>query len=113
MRAPVSPMKMLEGYRKMVDFFETMPYWRLSPIMAEKGRQPSARVLAEPGERYVLYLYNGGKDTVKLVPGRYRARRYDPELGIWGEVGAVEGSEWTTPQTPTGVDVAYLLERTK
>ncbi len=104
-------MHMLEGYRKMVEFFEAIPYWRLEPVPADLTRAGAARVLAEPGVRYVVYLPQGGRGAVYLAPGSYRARRYDPRTGVWTAIDAPAAGDWTTPDTPAGEDVAYLIER--
>ena len=96
-------MHMLEGYRHMVNFFEAIPYWKLEPV--------AQRVLAEAGQRYVVYLPNGGRQAVQLASGRYRVRRYNPQNGEWAEAGIAEGGAWNTPESPLGPDVVYLLER--
>jgi hypothetical protein len=105
-------MRMLDGYRKMVEFFESMPYWKLQPVSPASAAKPDApRVLAEPGVRYVVYLPAGGQHALPLQPGSYRARRYDPRAGTWSNLGEVQGGEWTTPAAPVGSDVAYVVEK--
>lgn len=96
-------MQMLEGFRHMVDFFESIPYWRLEPT--------GQRVLEEAGVRYVVYSPVGGKETVALAAGRYRVRRFDPRSGIWSELGTADGGNWTTPADEPGKDVVFLLEK--
>jgi hypothetical protein len=105
-------MHMLDGYKKLVEFFEAIPYWKLEPVAGTSPVPPdSPRVLAEPGVRYVVYLPNGGQHTASLQPGRYRARQYDPREGTWKEAGSIEGGQWTTPATPAGPDTVFLIER--
>jgi hypothetical protein len=99
-------MHMLDGYRKMVEFFESIPYWRLNPVPA-KGDAP--RVLAEAGVRYVVYLPKGGAHTLTLPEGRFKARRYAPAAGTWSDAGAVTSG--SVLEAPAGPDVAYLIER--
>ncbi len=96
-------MHMLERYRHMVNFFESMPFWKLGPV--------ADRVLAKAGQRYVVYLPNGGRQAVELASGRYRVRRYNPQNGEWAEGGIAEGGAWNTPESALGSDVVYLLER--
>lgn len=100
-------MTMLAGYQKMVEFFESFEYWKLEPVT----RQGPARVMMQPGgARFVVYLPEGGQDTIQLDAGRYRARAYDPVAGAWSNLGDAQGA-WVTPGSPAGKDVAYLLER--
>lgn len=95
-------MHMLEGYRHMVDFFESLPYWKLEAA--------SPHVLAESGVRYVVYLPAGGQVNLVLSPGRYRVRRFEPLSGHWTDAGSAEGGDWTTPESPVGPDVVYGIE---
>lgn len=102
-------MHLLESHQKLAEFFEAFEYWRLEPVPVEHDR---LRVLAEPGVRYVVYLPNGGRELVKLAAGGYRVRRYDPASGTWtAENAAVGGENWTTPDSPAGIDTVFLLEK--
>ncbi len=103
-------MHMLEGYRRMVEFFEAFPYWRLQPVQRDGA---PARLLAEPGVRYVVYLPEGGKDRVVLAAGRYRVRSYDPRSGEWKDAGIAGGGDWATPESVAGGDVVYLLGKSE
>jgi hypothetical protein len=105
-------MSMLDGYKKMVEFFESIPYWKMEPLAPQSPIKPDApRVLAERGVRYVVYLPAGGQHTVALAAGEYRARSYDPRTGLWSSPVTVAGEQWTTPAAPAGVDIVYLLEK--
>jgi len=100
-------MTMLKGYGHMADFFRGFEWWKADPRndLATDG----ALCLAEPGRQYAVYLPSGGRSTVTLEPGRYRAAKFDPRTGARGEVGSVEGPAWTTPPVPAGEDWAFLL----
>ena len=90
-----------------------MPYWKLEPVPSRSGavNPEGARLLAEAGERYVVYVPQGGQHTVGLQSGAYRVRQYDPRTGVWTTLGQAEGSEWTTPSVAAGQDAAFVLER--
>jgi hypothetical protein len=105
-------MTMLDLYKKMVEFFDGIPYWKMDPVTPKWPVQADTpRVLAEPRVRYVVYIPQGGQHTVAIAEGRYRARGYDPQTGVWSTAVTVEGGQWTTPQSPAGADYVYLLEK--
>ncbi len=102
-------MTMLVGYRRIERFFRAFAWWKAEPRdeLADAG----AMCLAEPGQQYAVYLPAGGRTRLRLAPGAYRARRYNPRTGGWGELPEVTGSAWTSPQVPDGGDWAFLLTR--
>jgi hypothetical protein len=55
--------------RKVWDFFETIPFYRMSPRrkIADRGF-----CLAEAGRYYLVYLVNGGAVNVSVGAGRYK-----------------------------------------
>jgi hypothetical protein len=55
--------------RKVWDFFETIPFYRMSPSqkIADKGF-----CLADEGRRYLVYLDHGATVNVSVQSGRYR-----------------------------------------
>jgi hypothetical protein len=102
-------MTMLVGYRRIERFFRAFEWWKTQPHdnLVEGG----AMCLAEPGKQYAIYLPSGGRTTVHLAPGTYRARRYNPRSGGWQGLPDVTGPVWTSPELPEGGDWALLLAR--
>lgn len=79
--------------KRMIGFFTTkgIEYWKMSShngLLAGGGR---SYVLAETGRQYVVYAATGGEFTVKLAPGSYNARRFDPVAGTETNLGTVTG----------------------
>jgi hypothetical protein len=52
----------------------------------------------------------GGKTTVKLGPGRYKASWFNPRSGETKPLPAAEGQAWTSPDAPDSGDWALLLK---
>lgn len=102
-------MTMLVGYARLSAFLSSVEAWRLEP--RDELARNEAYCLAEPGRRYVLYQPDGRPATLRLEPGRYRARRFDPRTGAWTELPPVEGSQWTAPAGPSSDDWALVLDR--
>jgi hypothetical protein len=65
--------------------------------------------LAEPGKAYAVYLPRGGKVTVKLAAGKYKAHWFNPRNGETKPLPAAEGESWTSPKPPGDDDWALLL----
>jgi len=103
-------MVMLAGYARMVDFFTGFEWWRLEP--RNELVTHGLLCLAEPGQRYVVYFRWKMPAAIRLEPGRYRARWYNPRTGDWVGIGIVEGPSWTSPAPADGEDWALLLEKT-
>jgi hypothetical protein len=118
-------MTMLDGYARLRRFFETLPWWNLEPhpeiITGESQALPvpensrplaAALCLAQPGERYVIYLRQGGSASLQLNPGGYAIRRFNPRSGEWKQLGRVtSGPIWTTPAVPDTENWVFVLER--
>ncbi|HZO84540.1 MAG TPA: DUF4038 domain-containing protein, partial [Verrucomicrobiae bacterium] len=117
-------MTMLEGYARMRAFFEKFEWWKLEPhpelVSAESKALPVAEgskslapalCLAQPGERYVTYLRQGGTATVKLAPGRYAVRRFNPRTAEYQKVAPAIDTPWTTPPVPDTEPWAFIIER--
>jgi hypothetical protein len=102
-------MVMLRGYAHIVEFFTHFDWWRTDPHDELVGK--GAYCLAEPGRAYAVYLPRGGKATVRLEPGRYRASWFNPRSGETRALSAVEGPAWTSPESPDSGDWALLLRR--
>ena len=103
-------MTMLEGYARMVSFFESFPWWTTEPHdeLVSSGNY----CLAKLGELYAVYLPHGGPVTLRLRPGRYRGTWFSATTGRTAPlVDNVEGPDWTSPAPPGAGDWALLLVR--
>lgn len=104
-------MTMLAGYAHMVDFFTSFEWWKAEPHdeLVTNGDY----CLAELGRTYAVYLPKGGKVTVKLNPGRYRAEWFGAFTGEIVPIGEIEGGPWTSPNAPDVNDWALLLRKSE
>jgi len=102
-------MVMLQGYARIVGFFTSFEWWKTEPHdeLVNKGNF----CLSEPGRQYAIYLPRGGKATVKLESGRYRANWFNPRSGQVLKLPAAEGSTWSSPEPPDSGDWALLLKK--
>jgi hypothetical protein len=102
-------MVMLRGYAHLVEFFTGFAWWKTNPHdeLVNKG----AYCLAEPGRCYAIYLPRGGKATVQLRKGRYRASWFNPRSGKTTPLPAAVGPTWTSPDAPDYGDWALLLRK--
>ncbi len=104
-------MTMLVGYRRMMEFFTSFPWWTLEPRPDLAGE--NTLVLAAPGHRYVAYLPNSGKASLQLARGSYRAQWFNPRRGAWTELPPLPlaaDATWSSPDAPDAGDWALLLE---
>jgi hypothetical protein len=101
-------MLLLELQAHLVDFFTGFEWWKAEPHdeLVDKG----AFCLAEPAKVYAVYLPHGGKVTVKLDPGRYRAQWFQARSGERIDLGVVSGPAWTSPAARDLDDWALLLK---
>jgi len=102
-------MTMLAGYRRLVDFFTAFEWWTYQPRNDLVEQQLPC--LGAEGVRYIIYLPTGGRATVKLSEGKYRARWFNPRTGEYTEAGVATAPAWTSPDTLDGQDWVLLLER--
>lgn len=102
-------MTMFLGYGHMVDFFTSFEWWKTDPH--DELVANGAYCLAKPGEIYVVYLPSGGKVTIKLEPGTYRAVWFSALSGERISLPPAEGPSWTSPEAPDRNDWALLLEK--
>ncbi|MEJ2010464.1 MAG: DUF5060 domain-containing protein [Acidobacteriota bacterium] len=104
-----SSMVMLRGYAHMVDFFTSFDWWKANPHDELVNRRDMC--LAEPGKIYALYLPMGGRVTLKLAAGTYRAEWFNPRNGGITRLSDVHSNgSWTSPEPPDGGgDWALLL----
>ncbi len=70
---------MLRAYGRMKDFFRGFEWWKAEP--QDDPADGGLLCVAEKGRQYALYLPDGGRGSVRLEPGRYRAEKYDPPHG--------------------------------
>jgi hypothetical protein len=98
-----------QGYIHMVDFFTSFEWWKTDPH--DELVTSGDFCLANPGETYAVYLPKGGSVTIKLSPGRYVAKGFNPITGEWLELPAVSGPTWTPPTVSSANDWALLLQR--
>ena len=116
-------MTMLDGYSRLRGFFEKFEWWKLEPHpelvigqskalpVVEGGKAVAALCLAEPGERYVIYLRQGGTATVQLAPARYAVRRFSPSTGKYETVPPATDTPWSTPLVPDTEPWVFLIQR--
>jgi len=127
-------MTLLVGYGHLRRFFEGFAWWRLEPhpellrLPPEPKRaapdkkaagppplpvlHPTPTCLAEPGERYVIYLPQGGTVTVNLAPGSYRGGWFNPRNGKFLKPAfPASGGEWTSAPAADAEDWVLLVER--
>ena len=72
-----------DDIQHMVSFFETkgLEYWKMVSHNELKLAGSRVYVLAEPGRQYLFYAAVGGSFSVRIDPGTYTARRYNPRTG--------------------------------
>ena len=102
---------MLVGYRHMMHFFTSFPWWTLEPRDDLAGAD--TLLLAEPGRRYVAYLPQSGAAQFTLATGTYRAKWFNPRTGTWHESSTVKqpaDGPWISPSAADAGDWALLLE---
>ena len=100
---------MFLGYAHMVDFLTGFEWWKTNPHddLVNNGNY----CVADPGHTYAVYLPHGGKVTVQLAPGRYKAYWFSAVSGETIALPDAEGPSWTSPESPDGNDWAILLQR--
>jgi hypothetical protein len=105
-------MTMLVGYGHIRRFFESLEWWKTDPRPDLVEGSGGPLCLAEPGRQYVLYLPAGSSAVrLKLEPGRYKARWYNPRTGRFSALPDAEGPQWAVPNPPDKEDWAVLLTR--
>jgi hypothetical protein len=78
-------------------FVATTQFWRMrpDPTLVISSPAAGALALAHPGEEYVVQLIGGrgpGELVVRVEPGSYGLRWYDPATGGYVEAARPEGS---------------------
>ena len=102
-------MRMLKGYAIMKGFFESFEWWRTEP--RDDLVSGGGYCLAVPGDTYAVYLPGGAPGSVKIEPGRYKARLYNPRTGRWSGLPSASGPLFVLYRTPDSKDWAALLTR--
>lgn len=102
-------MTMLQGYSHIVEFFSRFPWWQAEPH--DELASAGAWCLAKPGEIYAAYLPEGGGLQLKLEPGVYRVRRFNPRSGEWKELPPTDARQPNIYVSSDPGDWAVLLER--
>lgn len=105
-------MVLLRGHAHMTEFFTSFPWWATEPH--DELVDGGAFCLADPGRHYALYLPMGRKVNVKLQPGQYEARWFNPRTGKTTPLPSVThqggGAAWAAPEPPDHGDWALLLK---
>jgi len=104
-------MIMLKGYSHMLKFFIGFEWWKAEPH--DELVSNGAFCLAEPGKLYVVYLPLGGIVNVRLDPGRYEVKWFNPRKGEFLAASHADGPLWISPLTPKGADWAILFIRSQ
>jgi hypothetical protein len=108
-------MTMLRGYAHIVEFFTSFAWWTAEPH--DELVDGGAFCLADPGRLYAVYLPTGRRVRVKLLPGTYDARWFNPRSGKTRALprlehgGGAAGTTWAAPEPPDHGDWALLLTR--
>ncbi len=94
--------------KRVWDFFETLPFWRMSP---RQDLVDNGYCLAEPGRKYLVYLESPGKVIVKITPGRYSALWIDAQNTTRTiDAGTIEEPD-SLKSPPNGDDWLLYLKR--
>jgi hypothetical protein len=106
-------MVLLQGNARIVDFFSSFAWWLTEPH--DELVDGGAFCLADPGRVYAVYLPMGRAVQVRLQPGSYDARWFNPRNDKTTALPRVtlQGESWAAPQPPDHGDWALLLTGNK
>jgi hypothetical protein len=107
-------MTLLDQLAPLPAFFTSFHWWKLEPanaLIQGYDRAEPALCLAENARRYVLYLPRGGSAELRLAPGTYNARRFDPRTGEWQPLPDASAEIWNSPAQDGEQDWVFLLSR--
>lgn len=96
-------MILLKLHAHMLDFFTSFEWWKMNP---HPELAADAMCLAEPGNRYVVYLPNGGSVTLKMDGRAFVAQWFNPRSGEYAPAIG-KNHTWTAPDED---DWALLVE---
>ena len=103
-------MTMFVGYSRIVDFFSSFEWWKTDPH--DELVTGGAYCLSVPGQVYAIYLPKSGKTQVRLEPGSYQAKWFNPLTGEWTAIDKnIQVSSWESPSSPDYNDWAMLITR--
>jgi hypothetical protein len=95
--------------KRVWDFFETIPFWRMTP---NQNLVDNGYCLAEPGWQYLVYLESPGKVIVETAPGTYTVRWIDARnTARTINAGTIAEPE-SLKSPPNGDDWLLYLKRT-
>jgi hypothetical protein len=106
-------MVLLKGNAHIVEFFTSFAWWATEPH--DELVDGGAYCLADAGRVYALYLPMGRSVHVKLLPGNYEGRWFNPRTGKPSALAQIvqqgdkAGSAWTSPEPLDHGDWALLL----
>jgi Domain of unknown function (DUF5060) len=102
-------MTMFVGFGHIVDFMTGFEWWKTNPHdeLIDHGNY----CLADPGHIYAVYLPQGGRFTLQLVPGTYSVEWFSPLTGERIAGPAAAGPSWASPAPPDSKEWALLLLR--
>ena len=103
-----STMMMLEGYSRIVRFFNSLEWWKTEPH--DELVNNGAFCLAEAGRLYIIYLPKGGNVTVRAKPVKYEVKWFNPRTGVFSGYSVVNGPTWTSPSAPDRSDWVILMK---
>lgn len=101
-------MIMLKGYAHMVRFFSGFEWWKVEPH--DELVSNGAFCLAELGRLYAIYMPHGGSVTVRLEPGRYEVKWFNPRSGKYFDASVADGSGWTSLSAADSADWVILMK---
>jgi hypothetical protein len=84
-------MTMLDGYRLLRTFFESIPWWRMEP-RPDLVAAP-VRCLAETGVRHVVYSPDGRVPETRFPTDGFRTRIFNPRSGDFTDAVSDSG-DW-------------------
>jgi hypothetical protein len=102
-------MVMLDGYKIMVDFFKSIPWYALEP--SNDLVTGGALCLSNREDLFVVYLPEGKGAELSVPPGNYEVELFDPKTGVKSSVPFElrSGNLQLSGAEPT--DCAYLVWR--
>jgi hypothetical protein len=92
-------------------FEENLSWWEISPAheLIEGGM---AYALASEGKSYAVYLPEAQRIALRLPPGKYAAKWFNPRSGEYVHIaGDISAGHWQCPQPPGPGDWAIVVKK--